>query len=183
MTTHMTLLLVSLVFGMVACARNIEEKRGKEVVFTIQSKAFSQGGKIPSKYTGDGVDISPDLQWTGVPPGVKSFALVMDDPDAPVGIWVHWVLYNIPETARELSEGVPKTESLENGARQGLNDFGKLGYGGPYPPKGTPHHYYFKLYALDALLQLPPRITKEGLMDAMKGHIISETKIVGIYER
>ncbi|MCX7722324.1 MAG: YbhB/YbcL family Raf kinase inhibitor-like protein, partial [Verrucomicrobiae bacterium] len=120
----------------------------------VTSPAFQDGKPIPSKYTCDGEDVSPPLNWTNVPPEAKSLVLISDDPDAPVGTWVHWVLYDLPPTTAGLSEGVPKSSELPNGAKQGINDFRRIGYGGPCPPPGKPHRYYFKLYALDTVLGL-----------------------------
>src|SRR5216683_6772325 len=120
----------------------------------LTTSAFPSQGTIPKKFTCDGSDVSPPLAWSGAPPGTRSFALIVDDPDAPVGTWVHWVLYDLPANTKELAEGVPKQEQLSNGARQGRNDFRKIGYGGPCPPPGKPHRYFFKLYALDKKLDL-----------------------------
>ncbi len=150
---------------------------------TVASPAFQSGATIPKQFTGDGDDKSPPLHWSEPPRGTKSLALICDDPDAPVGTWVHWVLYNLPAGTRELEEGVPTTETLNNGAKQGKNDFGKIGYGGPAPPKGKPHRYFFKLYALDRSVDLSPGATKAQLVKAMKGHILAEGQLVGRYGR
>jgi Raf kinase inhibitor-like YbhB/YbcL family protein len=149
----------------------------------LSSTAFQSGETIPKPYTGDGADRSPPLRWSEPPAGTRSLALICDDPDAPRGTWVHWVLFNLPAQTRALEEGVPTTESLDNGARQGKNDFGNLGYGGPAPPKGKPHRYFFKLYALDAVVDLPAGATKAQLLDAMKGHILDQGELVGKYGR
>lgn len=125
----------------------------------VKSSAFQDGGMIPKRYTCDGQDISPPLSWGGVPANAKSIALIMDDPDAPVGTWVHWVLFNIPPGTKELAEKIPPSLSLPDGARHGKNGWGKLGYGGPCPPGGT-HRYYFKFYALDIILNVQGGITK-----------------------
>jgi len=146
------------------------------------SSAFKEGEMIPSKYTCDGPDVSPPLEWSDAPAGTKSFALISDDPDAPVGTWVHWVIFNIPANEHKLEENVPKTEVLKNGARQGKNDFGRLGYGGPCPPGGT-HRYFFKLYALDRELDLRPGATKRDLLKAMEGHVLAEAYLMGKYKR
>lgn len=153
------------------------------MAFELHSSAFSQGGTIPRKYTCDGPDVSPPLRWTEPPAGTKSLALITDDPDAPVDTWVHWVLYELPAATRELPEGVPSTETLAYSARQGLNDFHKIGYGGPCPPRGLAHRYFFKLYALDSDLDLAPRATKQQLETAMKGHVLSQTELTGHYRR
>lgn len=149
----------------------------------VTSTSFAEGADIPKQHTGDGKDTSPPLRWSDPPAQTKSFALICDDPDAPRGTWVHWVLFNIPGAARELPEGVPTTESLADGARQGVSDFGTIGYGGPAPPKGKPHRYYFKLYALDTALDLPAGTTKQDLLAAMKGHIVAEGQLMGRYRR
>ena len=149
---------------------------------TIQSPEFKEGATIPAKFTCDDIDISPPLEWSNVPIGTKVFALICDDPDAPAGTWVHWVLFNIPGDLRKLPEHVPGTETLNNGARQGKTDFGSIGYGGPCPPGGT-HRYYFKIYALDSELDSKPGITKKELLKAMEGHILGEGQLMGRYKR
>ena len=149
----------------------------------LTSPAFTEGQPIPQKHTGQGRDASPPLKWTGAPPNTKSFALIADDPDAPVGTWTHWVLFDLPPTMTELAEDVPKTQFLPGGAKQGINDFRRLGYGGPMPPPGKPHRYFFKLYALDALLGLKPGATKPEVEAAMKGHILAEGQLMGTYQR
>lgn len=148
----------------------------------LSSSAFNEGAMIPATYTCDGVNISPPLQWSDAPAAVKSFALICDDPDAPMGTWVHWVVYNIPPTVSELPEKVPASDTLADGTRQGINDFRKTGYGGPCPPGGT-HRYFFKLYALDALLPVEPGMTKAKLLKAMEGHILAEAQVTGKYKR
>lgn len=151
--------------------------------FQISATAFSNGELIPKKFTCDGPDVSPPLSWKDAPAATQSFALIMDDPDAPVGTWVHWVLYNLTANTKELPEGVEKQEQLGSGALQGRNDFRKIGYGGPCPPPGKPHRYYFKLYALDGKLDLKAGATKLDLERAMKGHILGETELMGGYGR
>ncbi|MER3427210.1 MAG: YbhB/YbcL family Raf kinase inhibitor-like protein [Pyrinomonas sp.] len=148
----------------------------------ITSAAFQDGGLIPRKYTCDGEDLSPPLAWADLPRETQSIALIADDPDAPRGTWVHWVIYDLPPEARELSEGVPPADTLPNGAKQGRNDFGKIGYGGPCPPRGT-HRYFFKLYALDRKLGLPAGKTKQELLDAMRGYVLAEAQLMGRYGR
>lgn len=148
----------------------------------LKSTAFAAGGMIPSKHTCDGPDLSPPLNWSDVPPKTRSLALIVDDPDAPRGTWVHWVLWNLPAESRSLEEGVPKRDSLPNGAKQGTTDFRSLGYGGPCPPSGT-HRYFFKLYALDTTLTLPSSTTKRDLEQAMKGHILQQAELMGTYKR
>lgn len=148
----------------------------------LQSSAFTDGGMIPAKYTCDGQDISPPLAWADPPAGTKSFALIVDDPDAPRGTWVHWVLFNVPSATRSLQEGIPEEEVLPDGSRQGINDFRKPGYGGPCPPSGT-HRYFFKIYALDQELDLKAGASKKELEQAMQGHILAEGQLVGKYKR
>jgi hypothetical protein len=155
---------------------------GSDMAITIISSAFTEGALIPRKYTCDAEDISPDLKWSGAPKEAKSLALICDDPDAPVGTWVHWVLFNIPADVTALPAGIPADAALKNGARHGKNDFRKLGYGGPCPPGGT-HRYFFKLYALDTLLTLESGSTKAQLLAAMKGHILAEGQLMGKYKR
>jgi len=148
----------------------------------IKSSAFGSGEMIPAKYTCDGADFSPQLEWSGSPAGTRSFALICDDPDAPMGTWVHWVIYDIPPTATMLAEGITREKDLPGGGTQGINDFRKIGYGGPCPPGGT-HRYFFKLYALDSELGLKPGVTKDQLLKAMRGHILDEAQIMGTYKR
>lgn len=150
----------------------------------LTSPAFEQNGTIPKAYSCEGADVSPALRWTAPPAGAKSFALIADDPDAPGGTWVHWVIFNMPADQRELPEGVPPSrESLSDGTRQGMNDFRRTGYGGPCPPPGKPHRYYFKLYALDSKLDVKPRATRAQVMQACKGHVLAEAKLVGNFGR
>jgi hypothetical protein len=151
--------------------------------FTISSSAFSNSGTIPKKFTCDGPDVSPPLAWTEAPAATKSFALLVDDPDAPVGNWNHWTMWNIPATLRSLPEGVNKDARLSDGSEQGRNDFGKTGYNGPCPPAGKPHRYYFKLFALDATLELKAGSRKKELGTALKGHILGQTEWMGTYGR
>lgn len=158
-------------------------KPGGEIMeIKLTSPAFEGGGMIPPKYTADGEDVSPPLKWDAVPEGTKSLALINDDPDAPVGTWVHWVIYNIPPDTRGLVENVPPQGTLQDGSCQGTNDFGRIGYGGPAPPRGT-HRYFFKIYALDAKLALPPGAKKSELLNAMEGHLLGKGELIGKYSR
>ena len=152
------------------------------MALVITSSAFSEGQGIPKRYTCDGPDVSPDLAWSGVPEKAASLALICDDPDAPMGTWVHWVLFNIPADQDGLPAEIPSDAVLENGARHGTNDFRRLGYGGPCPPGGT-HRYFFKLYALDTMLELDSGVTKAQLLEAMQGHILAEGQLMGTYSR
>jgi Raf kinase inhibitor-like YbhB/YbcL family protein len=159
-----------------------QTKGGQDMAIKVVSASFTEGGIIPKQYTCDGKDVSPSLSWSGVPEDAKSIALICDDPDAPGGTWVHWVLFNLPPKTDGLAEGVPSSKTLKNGAKHGANDFRKFGYGGPCPPSGT-HRYYFKVYALDTMLDLDPGITKGDLVEAMKGHILAEGQLMGRYKR
>jgi Raf kinase inhibitor-like YbhB/YbcL family protein len=152
------------------------------VSFELRSSAFQQNLSIPTKYTCDGANVSAPLSWIDAPRETKGFALILDDPDAPTGIWVHWLLYDLPAGSHALGEAIPNQEKLGNGAKQGLNDFGKIGYVGPCPPQGLAHRYFFKLYALDRMTELKPRSTKEQLLDAMNKHILAEAELVGTYK-
>ncbi len=149
----------------------------------LKSTSFENGGTIPKQFTCDGADLSPALEWSEAPANTKSFALIADDPDAPVGTWVHWVLWNLPASAHGLPEGVAKRTQLEGGATQGPNDFRKTGYGGPCPPPGKAHRYFFKLYALDGTLKLATNSTKVDLERAIEGHVLAQAEWMGRYGR
>jgi hypothetical protein len=149
----------------------------------LHSPAFTHGSDIPKKFTCDGQDVSPALAWSEPPAGTKSLALIVDDPDAPVGTWDHWVLFDLPDTLRELPEGVPKDKEPKLGGRQGANSWNRIGYGGPCPPPGPAHRYFFKLYALDTKLNLPAGATKAAVEKAMRGHILAQGKLMGKYKR
>lgn len=151
--------------------------------FFLKSKGFEKGENIPVKYTCDGEDLSPPLFWGAPPAGTKFTALVVDDPDAPMNVFTHWVLFNLPVSVRGLPEGVPRLDRLENGGIQGTNDFMEIGYRGPCPPPGKPHTYRFLLYALDAELNLRKGATKEEVMTTMEGHILAKAELSGKYGR
>lgn len=153
------------------------------MAFELTSSVFKEGDPITRRYTCEGEDLSPPLHWNVPPAATKSFVIIADDPDAPVGTWVHWVIYDLPLDLRGLTEGVPTKDRLPNGALQGLNDFKRVGYGGPCPPPGKPHRYYFTLYALDVTLNLKPRATKAQVLDACKGHVLAEAKLMGRFGR
>jgi Raf kinase inhibitor-like YbhB/YbcL family protein len=180
MRTDTKYLLVGAALG---AAFAVSPARGGPMSFQISTTAFSPGSTIPKKFTCDGPDVSPPLNWTEAPAATKSFALIADDPDAPVGTWVHWVLFNVPATSRQLPEGVKKVEQLPDATLQGRNDFRKIGYGGPCPPPGTPHRYFFKLYALDIMLNLKAGTAKQDVERAMQGHVVGETQLMGRYGR
>lgn len=148
----------------------------------ITSSAFQHEGMIPEKYTCKGQDISPSLKWEGAPAGTKSFVMICDDPDAPVGTWDHWLLFNIPVSVTELNESIPDLPELANGIRHGKNSWGRSDYGGPCPPSGT-HRYFFKLYALDNLLDLKAGADKKAILKAMEGHILAETELMGKFKK
>ena len=151
--------------------------------FKLTSSAFAVGGEIPNQYTCKGQDVSPALAWSGAPAHTASFAIIMDDPDAPAGTWVHWVMWDVPGSAHLLPEGVAKREQLDDGARQGRNSFGKIGYNGPCPPAGQTHRYFFRIYALDGKLDLQPAATREHSDDAMQGHILAQSEYMGTFHR
>jgi Raf kinase inhibitor-like YbhB/YbcL family protein len=154
------------------------------MAFSISTKSFKPAETIPTKYTCDGADVSPDLKWSEAPKNTKGFALICDDPDAPVGTFTHWVLYGLAHDAAELPEGMAKTPEVGYpDCKQGKNDFGRVGYGGPCPPRGSKHRYYFKLYALDAAVSLQPGASRSELESAIKGHILAQAEVMGTYQR
>lgn len=155
---------------------------GKKMEIKIVSSAFEDGGMIPSRYTCDGENVSPPLQWEGLPGNARSIAIICDDPDAPMGTWVHWVVFNLPAETKELAENFPDDETADNGIRQGVTDFGKTGYGGPCPPSGT-HRYFFKIYALDTKIDVVSIMDKKSLLAAMQDHIIAQGQLIGRYKR
>jgi hypothetical protein len=156
---------------------------GATMKLHLTTTAFAEGRPIPGRHAYDQQDISPALQWSGVPPAAKSLALICDDPDAPMGTWVHWVIYDLPPATTGLAEGVAKSPELANGAKQGVNDYKRIGYGGPCPPPGKPHRYFFKLYALDTMTGLKSGATKKDLLKAMEGHVLAEGQLMGTYQR
>ncbi len=151
--------------------------------FKLTSSAFASGGAIPREYTCDGPDQSPELRWNESPAGTMTFALVMNDPDAPVGDWVHWVVWNMPSDEGGMTKGFSRTAELPNGTRQGHNDFRKIGYNGPCPPPGKAHRYFFRVYAVDTKLDLPAGATRAELDSALKGHALAEAEYMGTYRR
>jgi Raf kinase inhibitor-like YbhB/YbcL family protein len=148
----------------------------------LESTEFKEGEMIPARFTCDGENVSPRLRWSNVPAGTKSLALVAEDPDASSGSWVHWVMFNIPAEVTELAEKIPSVKTLPNGSVSGANDFRKFGYGGPCPPSGT-HRYFFRIYALDTTLSLEPGASKKQVLDAIRGHILSQGELMGKYRR
>jgi Raf kinase inhibitor-like YbhB/YbcL family protein len=166
-----------------AAGYSARELGGAVMSLELKSPDFTAGGNIPKQFTCDGADISPALEWDAPPAGAHSFALIADDPDAPVGTWVHWVIFDMPAKLHSLPQNFPKKEQAADGSRQGRNDFKKIGYGGPCPPPGKPHRYFFKLYALDTKLNLKPGATKQEVERAMQGHILAQSEYIGRYSR
>ncbi len=182
LSKHAFVLILALSFLGTGCAGS-SRAGGTAMRFELKSTAFLHEGEIPKKHTCDGSDVSPALAWSEPAPGTKSLALVADDPDAPVGTWVHWVLFDLPPTTRSLPEGLAKDPELRDGSHQGKNDFGRIGYGGPCPPRGPAHRYYFRMYALDIKLDLRPGASRAEVDKAMKGHVLSQAELMGRYRR
>ena len=176
------LLALGLTLVLTSCSPTEPTLPEETMSMTLNSTAFTQGNSIPARYTCTSEDISPPLSWDAPPAGTQSLALIMDDPDAPAGTWVHWVIYNIPASARGLTENIRPDAQLTDGSLQGKNSWGKLGYGGPCPPSGT-HRYFFKLYALDTVLELKSGASKSALLAAMEGHILGYTELIGTYHK
>ena len=179
-------LLVVLTLAVLLATSRAERKEASMAEFKLSSPGFRHNQPVPAKFTCEGQDVSPTLKWEGAPAGTKSFALICDDPDAPAGTWVHWVIWGIPATATGLPENVARTESVTalGGTKQGENSASRLGYGGPCPPPGHGvHHYHFKVYALDMEPALKPRATKHQLEEAMRGHVLAMAELVGTYQR
>jgi len=153
------------------------------MAFSVWCRAFKNGETIPTRFTGDGDDASPAITWGDAPPGTRGFALICDDPDAPMGTWTHWLIYDIPGDSAGLKEGIPPMDVVEGGAKQGLNSWPRIGYGGPSPPPGKPHRYFFKLYALKDMLGLPPGVDKRTLLRAMEGRVLGQAEFHGTYGR
>ncbi len=176
-----------IVGGLFAVSAAAPTRKKEKPMFELRSSAFKPHGAIPKKHTCDGEDVSPPLTWLGAPNGTMSYALIVDDPDAPPGTWVHWVVYDVPAKESGLPEGQPKTEQLPSGAKQGaswgVDSFDRVGWSGPCPPKGKPHRYVFTAYALSGILYLPAKATKKQLLSAMEGKILAQAKLVGTYGR
>jgi Raf kinase inhibitor-like YbhB/YbcL family protein len=184
MNAQTNALFATALLGCLVTAGGADKPNPKKVMnLQITSTAFSEGQPVPAKYSCEGSDISPPLAWTNAPANTKSFALIADDPDAPMGTWVHWVLYDLPPSTNALPEDVAKTQYIAGNAKQGLNSWPRLGYGGPCPPPGKPHRYFFKLYALDRMLDLKPGLTKKDVEAAMEGHVLAEGQLMGTYQR
>ncbi len=149
----------------------------------LNTDAFENGGYIPRKFTCDGEDASPEISWAGAPDGTETYALIVDDPDAPGRTFTHWVVYNIPAAVTGFEEGMSAFDIVKAGASQGKNDFGQTGYGGPCPPQGKPHHYHFHLYAVDVVLDIPSGVSRGAVLNALKGHVLADVEIIGLYKR
>ena len=173
--------LLVLIFLSIALFQNKAYSQESKQI-QISSPAFENNKLIPKQYTCNGINISPPLSWNKIPPTTKSLALISDDPDAPMGTWVHWIIYNMPPISKGLQEGVLPLQNFSHDTKQGINDFKKIGYGGPCPPSGT-HRYFFKLYALDTKLNLEAGATKKQLENAMKGHILAQAELTGKYKK
>jgi Raf kinase inhibitor-like YbhB/YbcL family protein len=188
--TRLKYIIPLIIVSLTSCSgcgdTNIEATKSGLIVdvfpLHLTSTAFKSGDTIPTLYTCDSTDISPELHWDSRPTNTASFALIMDDPDAPMGTWVHWIVYNIPDTVTEFPMHFPKDSVLANGTKQGYTSFRMTGYGGPCPPDRE-HRYYFKLYALDIKLNIPAMLNKPQLLNAMKGHVLAEADLMGRYTK
>ena len=174
---------LTLVLAGLACRSGSTAIGEGKPTLALTSSSFQGGGEIPKKFTCDGGDASPELVWSAPPVSTQSFALTVVDPDAPLGSFVHWLLYNLPAGKRELAEALPKQGELPDGSLQGENDFDKTGYGGPCPPGKSPHRYVFTLYALDSKLSLPAGATRKQVENAMQGHVLARGTLIGLYHR
>lgn len=185
MNARIILFALALFAGMFTVRGSDGTGTEKERIMSLQlmSSAFADGKTISIKYSGQGEDISPPLSWSGAPAGTRSFALIVEDPDAPLMTFTHWVIFNLPPGKTSLPENVAKSEELPDGSRQGKNSFQRTGYSGPMPPTKKPHRYYFKIFALDSFLDLDSRATKKELLQAMDGHILAEGQLIGIYQK
>lgn len=176
-------LLCLVVVLLAGCESGEEPPKEAEMILTMSSPAFEEGSRIPTKYSCQGQDVSPALQWGEPPEGTQSFVLIVDDPDAPGGVFTHWVLFNIPSATRQLPEAAPTIPRLADGSLQGKNDFGKIGYGGPCPPPGHAHRYQFTIYGLDQMLDLKTGASRKQVLEAMMGHILGQGRLTGSYQR
>jgi hypothetical protein len=174
--------LVAVLASLVALPSGAEQG-GSKMAFSIASSAFKPGGSIPRVFTADGSNVSPALSWENPPSGTQAFALICDDPDAPVGTWVHWLIWNLSASTKGLAQSVQQTKILTDGSAQGKNDFGRIGYGGPSPPPGKPHRYFFRLYALKERLTLAAGASRRDLEKAMEGKTLGVAEVFGTYGR
>ena len=179
-----TLIFSALALSVILTSASVSFAKGKkEAKLEIASTSFKPGGEIPKKYTADGEDVSPQIVISALPAGTQSLTLSCEDPDAPVGTWFHWLIWDISPSTTELKEGVATKEELSDGSKQGQNDFKKTGYNGPSPPKGPAHHYHFKVFALDKKLDLRANSDKTDFYKAIEGHVLGTGEVMGIYGR
>lgn len=174
---------LTVTMALVFLAAGVSVAKDSSGKLELTTTAFRPGGTIPTQFTCSGANISPSLSWNHPPPRTQSFVLIVDDPDAPAGTWVHWVVYNLPASARQLPEHVPPGDVVASGGRQGVNDFPTNGYGGPCPPPGKPHRYFFRLYALDTILDLRAPVHRKNVDWAMKGHVLAQAELMGTLGR
>ncbi len=174
---------LTLIVALIILAASVGVAKDPAGKLDLKTTAFRPGGTVPAQYTCSGANISPALSWSQPPPGTRSFVLIMDDPDAPGGNWVHWVVYDLPGSARQLPEQVPAGVAIAGGGKQGVNDFPANGYGGPCPPPGQPHRYFFRLYALDTILDLHAPVRRKDVDAAMKGHVVAQAELMGTFGR
>ena len=174
--------LIMVVLALVAPAEVCGQKAASSK-FELKTTSFTPGGFIPKRFTCEAANVSPALAWTDPPPGTQSFAIIEDDPDAPSGTFVHWVVYDLPAAYRKLPEALSGNGQMPGGGRQGTNDFSRTGYSGPCPPPGRPHRYFIRLYAVDAILNLRPAATRKELDAAMQGHILAQAELMGRFAR
>ena len=178
-----TILLCVAAWLLPGCESGEETLPEGEMTLSLSSTAFEEGEAVPTRFTCDGEDISPPLAWGEAPAGARAFVLIVDDPDAPLGVFTHWVLFNIPADRRALPEAVPAEEEVLGGAMQGKNGLGRIGYTGPCPPPGSPHHYRFNLYALDQPLAMAAGASRTQVLDAMQEHVLAQGRLTGTYQR
>jgi len=174
--------LIIVVLALTVPAKVRGQKAASSMI-RLNTTSFTPGGFIPKRFTCEGANVSPALAWTDPPVGTKSFAVIEDDPDAPSGTFVHWVVYDLPASYRKLPEALSGNDQMPGGGRQGTNDFSRTGYSGPCPPPGRPHRYFIRLYALDAILNLRPAATRKELDAAMQGHVLAQAELMGRYQR
>ncbi|MGO8737044.1 MAG: YbhB/YbcL family Raf kinase inhibitor-like protein [Terriglobia bacterium] len=183
---HRSLTLLPLLITVVLALVVPAEVRGQEASSSkmkLTTTSFTPGGFIPKRFTCEAADVSPALTWTDPPPGTRSFAIIEDDPDAPSGTFVHWVVYDLPAAYRKLPEALSGNDQMSGGGRQGTNDFSRTGYSGPCPPPGKPHRYFIRLYAVGVILNLPPAATRKELDEAMQSHILARGELMGRFAR
>ncbi len=185
-TLRLAMLIVLACLGtslLAGCTSGDQSSVEPEMVLVVSSPSFEEGGQIPEEYTCDGKNISPLLNWSEPPAGTRSLALIMDDPDAPGGVFTHWVIFNLPAGSTQLVEAIPTDPELPGGARQGNNDLGHTGYGGPCPPPGSPHRYRFTLYAVNEVLELGAGASKSQVIQALEGHLLAQGQLTGTYPK